>query len=375
MISVNKEAQAAIIPDFDPWEAYMDVSQYGKMTLSNIEFTTTTLCNMRCEHCAVGYILQPKDPNAIPLERLIQRLEEIPHLRSISITGGEPMLAKKSVENYVVPLLKYAAERGVRTQINSNLTLPLERYESIIPYLDVLHISHNWGTIDEFVEGGFAMMERKPTYKQREALFQNIITNSIQLNKAGVLVSAETMLNKRTLPYLEKIHKQITEEMGCRRHEIHPMYPSDFASALESLSLNEIRKAIHHLLDCRKEEVWMLFGTLPFYPCSSNQEDLLLLERLYASKNVTIRNDPDGRSRLNVNIFSGEVIVTDFGDAPALGNILEHSLPEIYQKWMDTELARSLNCHCPAVKCLGPNVLVKNAYYPKEDFQTRKSYL
>ncbi|WP_462406521.1 radical SAM/CxCxxxxC motif protein YfkAB [Gracilibacillus sp. Marseille-QA3620] len=375
MISVNKEAQAAISPDFDPWEAYMDVSQYGKMTLSNIEFTTTTLCNMRCEHCAVGYTLQPKDPNAIPLERLIQRLEEIPHLRSISITGGEPMLAKKSVENYVVPLLKYAAERGVRTQINSNLTLPLERYESIIPYLDVLHISHNWGTIDEFVEGGFAMMERKPTYKQREALFQNIITNSIQLNKAGVLVSAETMLNKRTLPYLEKIHKQITEEMGCRRHEIHPMYPSDFASALESLSLNEIRKAIHHLLDCRKEEVWMLFGTLPFYPCSSNQEDLLLLERLYASKNVTIRNDPDGRSRLNVNIFSGEVIVTDFGDAPALGNILEHSLPEIYQKWMDTELARSLNCHCPAVKCLGPNVLVKNAYYPKEDFQTRKSYL
>ncbi|MGM9930732.1 radical SAM/CxCxxxxC motif protein YfkAB [Pradoshia sp.] len=375
MISVNKEAQAAISPDFDPWEAYMDVSQYGKMTLSNIEFTTTTLCNMRCEHCAVGYTLQPKDPNAIPLERLIQRLEEIPHLRSISITGGEPMLAKKSVENYVVPLLKYAAERGVRTQINSNLTLPLERYESIIPYLDVLHISHNWGTIDEFVEGGFAMMERKPTYKQREALFQNIITNSIQLNKAGVLVSAETMLNKRTLPYLEKIHKQITEEMGCRRHEIHPMYPSDFASALESLSLDEIRKAIHHLLDCRKEEVWMLFGTLPFYPCSSNQEDLLLLERLYASKNVTIRNDPDGRSRLNVNIFSGEVIVTDFGDAPALGNILEHSLPEVYQKWMDTELARSLNCHCPAVKCLGPNVLVKNAYYPKEDFQTRKSYL
>lgn len=375
MISVNKEAQAAISPDFDPWEAYMDVSQYGKMTLSNIEFTTTTLCNMRCEHCAVGYTLQPKDPNAIPLERLIQRLEEIPHLRSISITGGEPMLAKKSVENYVVPLLKYAAERGVRTQINSNLTLPLERYESIIPYLDVLHISHNWGTIDEFVEGGFAMMERKPTYKQREALFQNIITNSIQLNKAGVLVSAETMLNKRTLPYLEKIHKQITEEMGCRRHEIHPMYPSDFASALESLSLNEIRKAIHHLLDCRKEEVWMLFGTLPFYPCSSNQEDLLLLERLYAGKNVTIRNDPDGRSRLNVNIFSGEVIVTDFGDAPALGNILEHSLPEVYQKWMDTELARSLNCHCPAVKCLGPNVLVKNAYYPKEDFQTRKSYL
>ena len=375
MISVNKGLSTEISPLHDPWEAYMDVSQYGKMTLSNIEFTTTTLCNMRCEHCAVGYTLQPKDPNALPLELLIQRLEEIPHLRSISITGGEPMLAKKSVENYVMPLLRYASQRGVHTQINSNLTLPLERYESIIPYLDVLHISHNWGTIDEFVEGGFAMMERKPTYKQREALFQNIIDNSIHLNRAGVLVSAETMLNKRTLPYLESIHKQITEEMGCRRHEIHPMYPSDFASALEVLSLDEIRAAIHQLLDCRNEDVWMLFGTLPFYPCSKNDEDLTLLKRLYASKNVTIRNDPDGRSRLNVNIFNGEVIVTDFGDAPALGNILHHSLPEVYEKWMETKLAHSLNCHCPAVKCLGPNVLVKNAYYPDEDFNSRKSNL
>ena len=375
MISVNKGLSTEMSPLYDPWEAYMDVSQYGKMTLSNIEFTTTTLCNMRCEHCAVGYTLQPKDPNALPLELLIQRLEEIPQLRSISITGGEPMLAKKSVESYVVPLLRYASQRGVHTQINSNLTLPLERYESIIPYLDVLHISHNWGTIDEFVEGGFAMMERKPTYKQREALFQNIIDNSIHLNRAGVLVSAETMLNKRTLPYLESIHKQITEEMGCRRHEIHPMYPSDFASALEVLSLDEIRAAIHRLLDCRNEDVWMLFGTLPFYPCSNNDEDLNLLKRLYASKNVTIRNDPDGRSRLNVNIFNGEVIVTDFGDAPALGNILHHSLKEVYEKWMNTKLARSLNCHCPAVKCLGPNVLVKNAYYPNEDFNSLKSNL
>ncbi|RKJ15610.1 radical SAM protein, partial [Butyricicoccus sp. 1XD8-22] len=112
-----------ITPNFDPWEAYMDIEQYGKLTLSNIEFTTTTLCNMRCAHCAVGYTLQTKDPVALPVELFIQRLEEIPQLRSLSITGGEPMLSKKSVENYVKPLLKYAHERGVRTQMNSNLTI------------------------------------------------------------------------------------------------------------------------------------------------------------------------------------------------------------------------------------------------------------
>ena len=74
------------------------------------------------------------------------------------------------------------------------------------------------------------------------------------------------MLNKRTLPHLEHIHSQIVEEMGCKRHEVHPMYPSDFASTLETLSLDALREAIHHLLDIRDENVWMLFGTLPFYP-------------------------------------------------------------------------------------------------------------
>ncbi|QFK71097.1 radical SAM/CxCxxxxC motif protein YfkAB [Pradoshia sp. D12] len=375
MITKSTQKATPLSPDYDPWETYMDIEQYGKLTLSNIEFTTTTLCNMRCEHCAVGYTLQPKDPDALPLELILHRLEEIPALRSISITGGEPMLSKKSVENYVQPLLKYAHSRGVRTQINSNLTLPLERYETIIPYLDVLHISHNWGTIDDFIDGGFAMMERKPTREQREVLFNRIITNSQALTKAGVLVSAETMLNKRTLPHLEHIHKQIVEEMGCQRHEVHPMYPSSFASTLETLSLDETRKAIHHLLDIRNENIWMLFGTLPFYPCSQNSEDLELLQRLYSSKNVTVRNDPDGRSRLNVNIFSGDVIVTDFGDTPPLGNIKEQSLPVAYNNWMKSSLADSLNCHCPTVKCLGPNVLVKNAYYPEMNFKLNKTNL
>jgi radical SAM/CxCxxxxC motif protein YfkAB len=362
-----------ITPQYDPWEAYMDMDQYGQLTLTNIELTTTTLCNMRCEHCAVGYTLQSKDPNPLPLELILKRLDEIPSLRSLSITGGEPMLSLSSVKNYVVPILKYAHERGVRTQINSNLTLELSRYEMIIPYLDVLHISHNWGTLEDFTEAGFARMELKPSYDQRVRYFDRMIENSRALVAAGVTVSAETMLNKRTLPHLEKIHHQIVDEMLCQRHEVHPMYPSDFASNLETLSLDEIRSAIHHLLDIRNENVWMLFGTLPFYACSSNERDIALLERLYRSKNVTVRNDPDGRSRLNVNIFNGDIIVTDFGDTPPLGNIQNTQLKDAFNKWNASSLAKELNCHCPAVQCLGPNILVKNSYYSNIDFSNREA--
>ncbi|MCL6572298.1 MAG: radical SAM/CxCxxxxC motif protein YfkAB [Bacillus sp. (in: Bacteria)] len=364
-----------ITPRYDPWEAYLDIEQYGKPQLTNIEFTTTTLCNMRCEHCAVWYTLQTKDPVALPLKLILQRLEEIPTLRSISITGGEPMLSLSSLKNYVVPILKYAHERGIRTQINSNLTLNLERYEIIVPYLDVLHISHNWGTVDDFVEGGFARMEHKPEIDQRAKYFSRMIENSRSLVKAGVMVSAETMLNKRTLPHLEKIHRQIIDEMHCSRHEIHPMYPSDFASNLETLSLSETREAIQHLLDIRDEGTWMLFGTLPFYACSSKKEELDLLKRLYQSKNVTVRNDPDGRSRLNVNIFNGEIIVTDFGDTPPLGNIQTTNLLNAFETWQTSLLAKELSCHCPAVSCLGPNILVKNSYYSETDFSKLKNMI
>ncbi|RCW73172.1 radical SAM/CxCxxxxC motif protein YfkAB [Saliterribacillus persicus] len=364
----------AITPQYDPWEAYLDIEEHGEMTLSNVEFTTTTLCNMRCAHCAVGYTLSDKDPEALPIDLLVKRLDEIPHLRTLSITGGEPIMSKKSVREYVVPLLKYAHDRGVRTQINSNLTLPYNRYEAIVPYLDVLHISHNWGTADEFAETGFKNMERKPSLDNRKNFFDTMVKNAQRLSKEGVMVSAETMLNKRTFPYLESIHDHVLE-MGCVRHEIHPMYPVDFASNLQTLTLEEMQEGIKRLLDHRDQDTWMLFGTLPFYPCSNDETELALLKRLYEEKNITIRNDPDGRSRLNVNIFDGEVIVTDFGneEEPSLGNIQDTTLQEAFEKWMESKTAKSLNCHCPAVKCLGPNILVKETYYKGVDFQERST--
>lgn len=373
-MTIAEKRRSLIEPTNDPWEAYLDVEQFGEMRLTNIEFTTTTLCNMRCEHCAVGYTLQTKDPQALPLELLIKRLDEIPFLRSLSITGGEPMLSKKSVDKYVVPLLKYASERGAKTQLNSNLTLPLHRYEDVLPYLDVLHISYNYGSVDDFVEIAFGASERKPPYQVRASLLERMIENAQILSKQGVFIAAETMLNKRTLPHLKTIHETVVK-MGCKRHEIHPMYPSDFARQLEIAALDEIRSGIYELLHIHDKNVWMLFGTLPFYPCSDKKEDIELWQRLRNAKNVTVRNDPDGRSRLNVNIFDGSIIVTDFGDVPPLGNIQTTSLPAAYEKWRQSELAKSIHCHCPAVKCLGPNLLVKDAYYQNVDFSNRRENL
>ncbi|UMT75041.1 radical SAM/CxCxxxxC motif protein YfkAB [Staphylococcus roterodami] len=354
----------------DPWEAYNDVKDHGELTLSNIEFTTTNLCNMRCSHCAVGYTLQTVDPEPLSMDLIYRRLEEIPNLRTMSITGGEPMFSKKSIRNVVKPLLKYAYDRGIYTQMNSNLTLPQDRYLDIAEYIDVMHISHNWGTTDEFANVGFGAMEKQPPLKAKLKLYEQMIDNARTLSEQGMFVSAETMLNQSTLPHLQKIHQEVVHDMKCSRHEIHPMYPADFASQLNVLSLSEMKKTIHDILDFRDENVWMLFGTLPVFPCLKDDNDQMLLTRLRNAKNVTTRNDPDGRSRLNVNVFTGNVIVTDFGDETGtISNIQKDKLTDVFDKWLSTDLAKSLNCHCAEFSCLGPNVLVKNMYYPNMDFK------
>ncbi|WP_340297270.1 radical SAM/CxCxxxxC motif protein YfkAB [Staphylococcus coagulans] len=370
MISTKKDP---ITIKNDPWEPYSDINQYGQPVLSNVEFTTTNLCNMRCSHCAVGYTLQTRDPDPLPMSLITQRLDEIPTLRTISITGGEPMFSKKSIREVVKPLLKYAEQRGIYVQLNSNLTLPLDRYLDIAEYIDVLHISHNWGTIDTFTEVGFGAMDKQPPLKAKLKLYEQMISNAQNLSRQGMFVSAETMLNKSTLPYLESIHHEVVHDMKCQRHEVHPMYPADFASQLEVLDLKTMKSAISHLLDVRDKATWMLFGTLPIFPCLQDESDAQLREKLKQAPNVSTRNDPDGRSRLNVNVFTGNVIVTDFGDETGtISNIKQDRLTDVFQRWMATPLSKSINCHCPQFECLGPNILVKNMYYSNVDFKKQE---
>lgn len=360
-------------PSYDPWDPIDSLRTYGRHVLTSVEMTVTHLCNMRCEHCAVGDMLVMKEADFLPLDLMLRRLDEVEHLQTISITGGEPLFRKQTVDDVIVPLLKYAKDRGIRSQINSNLTLDIGRYEKLLPYLDVMHISFNYLNGDDFHEVGFANSGHPVSKEAAYRLYETMVNNTRQLSDAGMFISAESMINYRTHTKLSEIHQMIVE-MGCKRHEVHPMYASNFATALPILSLDHMRAAIHRLLDSRDEEIWMLFGTLPFFACSSKEEDVDLIRRLSQAKNVTVRNDPDGRNRVNVNLFSGDVYVTDFTDIPAFGNIQRDTLDEIFGKWLhEHPLNQKVNCHCDAAGCCGPNLLVADMYYKDVDFKARKA--
>jgi radical SAM/CxCxxxxC motif protein YfkAB len=362
----------ALSPISDPWDPLVSLQRHGKHVLTSVEMTVTNLCNMRCEHCAVGDALVMSEAAPIPVDDIIRKLDEVEHLETISITGGEPTYREQTVKEYIVPLLRYAKDRGVKSQLNSNVTLPLSRYELMAPFLDVLHISFNYINEDDFYQVGFANANHPVGRETAAKMYERMVDNTVALSKGGMFVSAESMINYRTHGKLPAIH-QLISEMGCSRHEVHPMYPSAFAAQLPMLSLDELRSSIHHLLDERNRELWMLFGTLPVYSCNAAAADQALIRRLRNEPNVTVRNDPDGRNRLNLNLFSGEIYVTDFADTPALGSIHQDRLDDVFAKWIGLPLNQSVSCFCPEASCCGPNLLVAHSYYKGIDFTKRKA--
>jgi len=372
MTKTTSAAVSAPFSIYDPWDPMHALRRYGRYRLTSVELTVTHLCNMRCEHCAVGDALVTSEAERLPLVLVLKRLEEAKYLETLSITGGEPSFSDRALKEYVLPILQYAKRRGLKTQVNTNLTLDYGRYELIAPYVDVMHITFNYENARDFYEIGFARTPRPVPFERASALFERMVDNARRLAASGVFVSAESMMNRRTHERLDRIHRLVAE-MGCRRHEVHPMYASSFAAGLPTLSLAELRRAIGRLLDARDPNVWMLFGTLPFFACSDCPEDLELIMRLRQEPNVTVRNDPDGRIRLNVDVFSGNVFVTDFASLPALGNIRQDRLDDVLDRWLEHPLAKRFGCRCPEASCCGPNLLVADMYYKDTDFTARRA--
>ncbi|OUM96151.1 MAG: radical SAM/CxCxxxxC motif protein YfkAB [Thermobacillus sp. ZCTH02-B1] len=371
-LSARRSGLPELSPEYDPWDPIRSLRRYGRHVLTSVELTVSHLCNMRCEHCAVGHTLVTVEPEKLPLDLILRRLDEVEHLETISITGGEPTFSEKTVREFIIPLLKYARSRNLRSQLNSNLTLDYGRYEMIAPWLDVMHITYNYTSVEEFHRITFGAAPNPPSLEAAARLYERMVDNAQRLAKGGLFVSAESMINYRTHRDIVRIHRDVVE-MGCRRHEVHPMYPSSFAKSLPMLSKAEMMAAIERLIEHRDPNVWMLFGTLPFYRCSPDPEERRLARLLTETEGVTVRNDPDGRNRLNVNVFTGDVFVTDFADVPPFGNIREERLDDIFERWLDGPLARSVNCHCPEVGCCGPNLLVKSMYYADVDFTARRA--
>ncbi len=116
------------------------------------------------------------------------QLDEIPNLRTMSITGGEPMFSKKSIRN-VLTIKVCTSSRYIYTNKYKHLTLPQDRYLNILSiYRCYAYITHNWGPTDEFANVGFGAMKKQPPLKAKLKLYRQNSLNARTLSEQGMLL-------------------------------------------------------------------------------------------------------------------------------------------------------------------------------------------
>ena len=80
-------------------------------------------CNLRCSYCDSMYAVNSPGKE-MTIEQIYEEVMETPHIKSITITGGEPLL----YEDELIPLVKKLAGSGfeVNIETNGSKDLPLE---------------------------------------------------------------------------------------------------------------------------------------------------------------------------------------------------------------------------------------------------------
>jgi MoaA/NifB/PqqE/SkfB family radical SAM enzyme len=114
-----------------------------------LQIEVTGACNLRCHMCLVRY--RPplnRITGSLSFDTFKRLIDDLPDLEVITLQGlGEPLLAPD-----LLPMIEYAARRGIRLGFNTNGTLlSREKAERLIAAgLDWLHVSLDGATASTY---------------------------------------------------------------------------------------------------------------------------------------------------------------------------------------------------------------------------------
>ncbi len=213
-------------------------------------------CNLRCPFChnwrlAIG---DREICRFVSVEDIVESLISVSKLVDyLHVTGGEPLLQYKALAN----LLNMASEVGVRTSVNTNLTLP-DNLDYLISNSRVDHVAADIKIPFKELSGlgnGEAdnMVER--IIDSLEIIRDNGIPLEIRIPVARGLTPKylveEMELYKGVLRGMEKLYCIVNPLVG--EPVTHPR-DSEWSKRYTNPSqeeINEVARSIHKLLGCR----------------------------------------------------------------------------------------------------------------------------
>jgi MoaA/NifB/PqqE/SkfB family radical SAM enzyme len=281
--------------------------------LRAIEIGVTSRCNFRCSYCG-AYDLHER--RILSVEDVARVIDTLPELERVKLSGGEVLLEFEICEG----IIKYCADRGISTQINSNGTLLTnEKFKRLeAAGLDVLHFSLNH--VDAAEHSAF--------YKVTEKMFPKIVY-SIKRAVASPSIDGvvETILFDETETTMAQVHK-FAADLGVRKHEIQMEIPSVHQGYENSLDQSRICEAIVRLVEARDPNCILYFSCLSAYfkPGSHHWNRL---QPLFRDPGVIYASCIEGKAQLHLH-SNGDVMICELGCPEVIGNVFEQDMLTIY---------------------------------------------
>lgn len=219
---------------------------------STLQIEPTRRCNLRCVMCAMTQFYDAGKTSDMTLDEFKRILSQLPRsVGEIWIQGtGEPLANKD-----IIGMIKYARERNLRTQFNTNLLLLTDEmaerlveagHNELIVSIETAHperyadLRRN-GTLDRFLQN----LDRLAHAKKRAGAFDPAVT-------------ACTILMKHTLPDIPELVRVLKEHGVTHMTAVdlctYPEYTEPLTLAdgsdlrEQSLSKNMSRKEIDRVL-------------------------------------------------------------------------------------------------------------------------------
>ena len=128
-------------------EIFKSVQGEGKYAGLPQVFLRLSFCNLQCTYCDTDFVRGTWMDADEALREVQALLNQDANIRSISITGGEPLLQKEFLGN-VLPRLK---EQDLQILLETNGTLP-DHLAGVLPWVDIVAMDIKLSSVSQTAE-------------------------------------------------------------------------------------------------------------------------------------------------------------------------------------------------------------------------------
>lgn len=315
-----KTEKSARVPQYVLGRTREDASRLDHLSAPlYLGWEITYACNLNCKHCYnVSGESSDWEPSLDDMKQFVDNFVEA-GVFGVNIGGGEPLLRKD-----VVDIIQYAAQKGLRTNIDTNATQVTDEYAHRLKKagLRAVHVS---------IDGSIPAIHDE--FRETAGALEQAVEGIKRLQRAGFSPVVRTVVNKLNIDDLKQI-EDLLLKLKINYHVLTRFLPlgrgRDHKRDLMTTP-EENRRVMSYVVERRAE---LLKGN---YFLSVDETYPLTLEHLGLSKTPLVKGVCPAGVAICMVATDGSVIPCPYFRDHVIGNLRERTFKAL---WDDPFLDR-----------------------------------